>query len=421
MSWIVFIGTTMLVAQVAPVVAAEVVATRLDGQSLGGQLQAWSDGTLTLQSDGKRVVIVEPELISIRSHASMRGEPAVEFVVELVDGTRLPVNHYTVVDGEAILELAPFWTPRHQTLRVPVELVRAVQFGQFSTEDALVWDEISAFHLPGDVLVIRRRAEAKLDHLQGVLGEVTTDQVMFSLDDETIPVSRSKVAGFQYYRPRPTDASEGACTIHAVGGLQIVAKHLRYEQEFLKFVTAGGSPLAIPWEKISWIDFSSGKLVYLSDLAPQQSRWTPLIGLPASVKLAQAHGQPQFDRSFFGTTLSVVMPQSTDRAEGQVEQAYGKGVAMRSRSELAYRVPEGCKRFVALAGIDPHVLYQGQVQLMITGDGQVLLDREVRGTDAPLEIDVPVENVRVFRLLVDYGGNLDSGDLVNLCDAKFTK
>ena len=73
MSWIVFIGTTMLVAQVAPVVAAEVVATRLDGQSLGGQLQAWSDGTLTLQSDGKRVVIVDPELLSIRSHASMRG------------------------------------------------------------------------------------------------------------------------------------------------------------------------------------------------------------------------------------------------------------------------------------------------------------------------------------------------------------
>ena len=84
MSWIVFIGTTMLVAQVAPVVAAEVVATRLDGQSLEGQLQAWSEGTVTLQSDRKRVVIVEPELISIRSHASMRGEPAVEFVVELV-------------------------------------------------------------------------------------------------------------------------------------------------------------------------------------------------------------------------------------------------------------------------------------------------------------------------------------------------
>ena len=89
-------------------------------------------------------------------------------MVELVDGTRLPVNHYTVVDGEAILELAPFWTPRHQTLRVPVELVRAVQFGQFSTEDALVWDEIREFHLPGDVLVIRRRAGAKLDHLQGL-------------------------------------------------------------------------------------------------------------------------------------------------------------------------------------------------------------------------------------------------------------
>ena len=94
---------------------------------------------------------------------------------------------------------------------------------------------------------------------------------------------------------------------------------------------------------------------------------------------------------------------------------------MRSRSELAYRVPQGCKRFIALAGIDPHVLRQGQVQLVITGDDQVLFDEEVKGTGAPLKIDISVQNVRVFRLLVDYGGNLDSGDLVNLCDAKFTK
>ena len=59
--------------------------------------------------------------------------------------------------------------------------------------------------------------------------------------------------------------------------------------------------------------------------------------------------------------------------------------------------------------------------MIISGDGQVLFDQEVKGTDGPLAIDVPVQNVRVFRLLVDYGGNLDSGDLVNLCDAKFTK
>jgi hypothetical protein len=417
MTWIVFVCTTMLVAQVAP----EVVVARLDGQSLVGQLQAWSDGTLVLESDGKHASIVEQELISIRSHASMSGEPPVELVVELVDGTKFPANNYAVIDGEAILELAPFWTPRHETMRVPVELVRAVQFGQFSTEDALAWDEIREFHLPGDVLVIRRRAEAKLDHLQGVLGKVTAGQVIFSLDDETIPVSRSKVAGFQYYRPQPTRAEKKVCTIHAVGGLEVVANKLRYEEELLKFVAAGGSPLAIPWEKIVWIDFSSGKLVYLSDLAPQRCRWTPLIGLPPNVKLAQSHGQPQFDRSFFGTTLSVVMPGSTDRTGVEAEQAYGKGVAMRSRSELAYRVPQGCKRFVALAGIDPHVLRQGQVQLIITGDGQVLFDEEVKGTDAPLAIDIPVQNVRVFRLLVDYGGNLDSGDLVNLCDAKFTK
>jgi hypothetical protein len=417
MTWIFPVCTAMLVAQVAP----EVVVTRLDGKPQMGQLQSWSDGTLTLESDGKPAAIAEQELIALRLPVHVPEAPPIQLVVEFIDGTKLPANNYEVVDDEAILELDDFWTPRHQTMRVPVELVRAVEFEQFSTEDALAWDEIREFHLPGDVLVIRRRAGAKLDHLQGLLGGVTAEQVMFSLDDETIPVSRSKVAGFQYYRPQPNRTDKATCIIHAVGGLDAVANQLQYHEGLLQFVTAGGTPLAVPWEKITWIDFSSGKLVYLSDLEPQLSRWTPLIGLPPNVKLAQSHGQPQFDRSFFGTTLSVVTPGSTDRAGVQAEQSHGKGVAMRSRSELAYRVPQGCRRFVALAGIDPHVLRQGQVQLIISGDGQVLFDQEVKGTDGPLAIDVPVQNVRVFRLVVDYGGNLDSGDLVNLCDAKFTK
>ena len=112
----------MLVSQVAP----EVVGARLEGQPLAGPLQAWSGGTLTLETDGKPVAIGEQELITLRSPAHVAEAPPSELVVEFVDGTRLPANNYEVVDGEAVLELDDFWTTRHQVMRVPVGLFRAV-------------------------------------------------------------------------------------------------------------------------------------------------------------------------------------------------------------------------------------------------------------------------------------------------------
>jgi hypothetical protein len=102
-------------------------------------------------------------------------------------------------------------------------------------------------------------------------------------------------------------------------------------------------------------------------------------------------------------------------------RTYPRGIAVRSRSELVYRIPEGMSRFLLTAGIDPATAAQGHVTLEIRGDDQVLWEGTIDGREPPVEIDVELGAARRLQLVVDYGENLDYGDRLHLIEARFTK
>jgi hypothetical protein len=102
-------------------------------------------------------------------------------------------------------------------------------------------------------------------------------------------------------------------------------------------------------------------------------------------------------------------------------QTYNKGLAVRSRTELEYRLPKGMRRFVAVAGIDPETLSQGDVLLQIEADGEPIFERTISGSEPPLEIDVNISGKQKLRIFVDYGGNLDLGDRLHLVEARLVK
>ena len=94
---------------------------------------------------------------------------------------------------------------------------------------------------------------------------------------------------------------------------------------------------------------------------------------------------------------------------------------MRSRTELAYRMPTGMRRFMAIAGIDPATAGQGHVALEIRADDRVLWEGEIDGQRPPVEIDLELGTARRLQLHVDYGENLDYGDRLHLVEARVTK
>jgi hypothetical protein len=199
------------------------------------------------------------------------------------------------------------------------------------------------------------------------------------------------------------------CQVTDITGSQWNVKTVRLVDRRLELVTAAGVAAALPIAHVTKLDFSGGNLVWLSDLEPESLSWQPFIDsqLPAAslVKLFQ----PRRNRSFSGEPLLL----------GGTE--YPRGLALRSRTELVYRLADQFRQFHAVIGIDDRVRDSGNVVVVISGDQRVLFSKPITGHDPPLPVDLDVTGAKRLKILVDFGQELDLGDLLHLCDARLTK
>ena len=176
-----------------------------------------------------------------------------------------------------------------------------------------------------------------------------------------------------------------------------------------QWTTTGGVQVSLPLEQVVDIDFSGGKIAYLSDLEPEGVRWAPSFGIQKSLPALEAFFAPRQDRSFDSTPLQL----------GGIQ--YPKGLAVHSRTELTYRMPGGFRWFRAVAGIDDSVRPNGKVRLAVHGDGKVLLDEVIAGNEPPKPLDLDVAGVRRLVILVDFADVVGAGDYLLLCNARITK
>ena len=293
----------------------------------------------------------------------------------------------------------------------PLELatrdIRAVRLQSQTDSVAAEWSRILESGADGDLLVIREGDS--IDYHRGVLGAVDDNVVRFDLDGELLPVKRSKVHGLVYYQSAGRNLPEPVCRVIDSDGSQWMVRTIRLEDEDFAWTTPLGLEVTRRPAEVARIDFSQGKITYLSDLEPESVVWTPYFGT--------GKGQP---------TLSGFFAPRKDRGldPGPLQlggKRYRKGLALHSRTKMVYRLPGPCRRFKATVGIDDRVRPQGNVRLVIQGDERVLLETVVAGTDPPMPIDLDVTGVRRLGILVDFGGDLDVADHLDLCEARVAK
>jgi hypothetical protein len=416
-------------AIVAPLVAQpgnapSITATRLDGAAITGALGRWTNEQVTLTTaDGPQTIALD-QLLSLRwppAPAPPTPQDAKPPLVELVDGTILPIDDFRVAGGKATVTIAAANVPPDtRQLALDARQIAAVRLKAISAAVAPQWDEIRDQKLPSDVLIVLKREGQSLDYAEGVLGDVSPEKIEFQLDGKPARVDRAQAAGVIYFRRERREQTEPRCIVTGRSGLRANVSQLVLDGETLRLKTLAGVELVWPLADVYLADFSVGKLVYLSDIEPASQQWTPLVALPAAAKSAAAYGRPRRDRSPFGRPLTLWVPDEANGGPGH-ERSFAKGLAVRSRTELAYRLPTGFRRLVAVAGIDPAASAVGNVMLVIQGDGRPLLEIEIAGNRPPVPIDVNIEGVRRLSIVVDYGRNLDNGDWLNLCDARIVK
>ena len=397
------------------VAASPVQVETLDGKKLAGEIQTWNDAELVLTTKNETESIPAAKLAMVRPLSNSLEElPTATVFLDLVDGSTLEATTYTVSKGTAAITLRD-----GQLLNLPMQQVAAVRLKNFDSPDlAKQWEQIRQSK-PGGDLVVVRKGEA-LDFLEGVLGDVTADNVTFKLDGDDISVKRIKLEGMIFFQNEAPRLAELACIVSTQSGLSLQAKNVSWkggEAPKLAVTTLAGAEVMLPWNDVTQVNFAAGRMTYLSELTPESVSYAPYFPLSDKLPLLAKYGQPVFDRSFEGGPLRFIPEAGSDAAPAE----YSRGIALRSHTELVYRLTDKYRRFRGLAFIDARMRGNGNVKLSIFGDDKPLLEEEVSGRVAPLEIDVDVTGVKRIKIVVGYGADSDVADHLDLAEARVTK
>jgi hypothetical protein len=374
----------------------------LDGQTLVGPLVEIAADRLTMDAVGGRKSLDIERLVSVVSRQKPAAPPPESgLVVELTDGSIILAERYIAQAARAKISLTD-----GQVLETPTNIVHTVQFQRPAAALAAEWGRLVGMNADSDLLVVRK--EDSLDYHKGVLHDVTDDAVRFELDGDILPVKRSKLYGIAYRHGVPANRPEAICRVTDAAGSQWAVHSLGLAGK-LQWTTPAGLNVSEALDKIVQIDFSGGKIVYLSELKPESVRWAPYFGPRKPLAAEEQFYAPRFDHNVDGGTLLLA------------GTSYRKGLALHGHTEIMYRLPGSFSHFRAVAGIDDAVRPSGKTRLLVRGDDKVLLDVVISGNDAPRNIELNVASVRRLTIVVDFADSLSAGNDLLLCNARLSK
>lgn len=382
---------------------ANVEVQMLSGETVVGSLVEFNSDQAAIESDGQRVSVPTEKMTGL-SPLGEKGkrtwEPDVS--VELADGTSLVGLDYRVENGRARVQLG-----NSKTVECASRDVVSVRV-QRAAEAALAeWSRIREMEATGDLLVVRK--DEVVDYHRGVLRDVTDSTVQFEIDGEVLAVKRPKVLGLVYFQSAGRNLPDVICRVNDRDGSSWAVRTIRLAAGQLEWTTPLGLSMTRPLPEILRIDFSQGKIVYLSELEPESRQWTPYFGVNKDLAVLSQFFAPKTDRGLDCGPMEL---------DGKT---YTKGLALHSRTELVYRLPDKFRRLRATVGIDDRVRPRGNARLVISGDDRVLLETTLTGTEPPKPVDLDLTGVRRVSILVDYGDELNVSDHVNLCDVRVLK
>jgi hypothetical protein len=395
--------TALLAVAFAQTASPQVDVSTLKGESHQGALEGLSAEAVSLKSGESMVEVPLAEVMAVRLPApgdapadEQPADPAVARVW-LADGTSLACNTLTADSRTAALE-----TVRLGTVAVPVTAVASLRLGTLDSKVEEPWNDLRGRTGQRDLLVIRKNDV--LDHLTGVVGTIDAENVKFLLGGREVPVKRANVFGVVFARREPARQTP-VCEAALAGGDVAQLKSITFENGAFAAELLSGAKVALDAADVRVLDFSLGKVRYLSDLEPREYTLTPFFDGDAERSLFRYRR----DRNQTGGPLAL---------GGKV---FNKGLWIHSRTKLVYRIGGEYRRFQAVMGIDEDVAPLGDVHVVITGDGKPLLESDVKGADKPQALDLDVSGVRDLEIFVDYGSGLDIADHLDLGEARVLK
>ena len=246
-----------------------------------------------------------------------------------------------------------------------------------------------------------------LNLLEGTLGKGSEDgkTIEFSTVGATrpIPVPQANLHGLVFLRSLDADAMPVLCKVIDKSKSEFLASKIMIEKETMKITTSAGLDITLPTTSIHKLDFSKGKLAYLSDIEPSK------VILSQDEERLSAYRK---DTNLDGGPI---------RINGV---SYAKGIAMLATTDLEFDLKGEYREFKAIAGFDDLVGgIEGSVILEIEGDGKQLVKLELSRKDKKRDntINLSIKDVQRLRIVVRSSNPLEFGKHLDLANAQINK
>jgi hypothetical protein len=393
--------TFLLVLLLAiPARAAELKT--LKGETVKGDVVSITAKELVLDTGGgKKVTTAVDQILTLTfiDPVPPLGNDVKFILVELTDGSQLKCAKLDMKGKDANLILLD-----GQKVGVPIANINyVVNEAHDPAHVKALKDKVQARKSARDILAMKRGEV--INAIEGTLGDVDDKgQIEFLPKDgaekSSIPISRPVAI---YFRRGAMAAPPVLCRLHDTSKNLIFVSELKREADGYTVVTSAGATIKYANALVARLDFSGGKLVYLSTMAT------------LSVKETSTEGNVQHYR------------KDENLEGGKIRLAgieYTHGLSLHSTTELEYELDGEFRELKGVIGIDDDI---GGVDepaiLKIFGDNVELISWAVSRKDKnrARTLNVNVKDVKRLRILVTSDDILDLGKHVTLADIRVSK
>lgn len=290
-------------------------------------------------------------------------------------------------------------TPWQDHLDVPLARILGIHFCQVDRKETPESfakklkargseDQLLAQTKTGEVVVI-----------PGILEATEDDKLKFQYQGKTRTLPLKIVEGLVLASRTESGQSDELRTSFTLPSDLVVSGRWKgLEAAVWKVDTPWGQEVKLPAADVQSVRFRNGKLTYLSDLTPSKVEETPFFGRRLPWRR---------DVNLLGEPLKM---------NGQT---YDHGVAVHSKSILTYDLNGRYTTFEVLLGFDDASKGQGRVDVRVFADGKELFaNPDLKASDPPVKLSVPVAGTEQLRLQVDFGRGQDTGDRVIWANAR---
>ncbi|MBC7821832.1 MAG: NPCBM/NEW2 domain-containing protein [Planctomycetaceae bacterium] len=373
-----------------------------DGREVAGSLQMISHESVRISDQAVETEWSDVVRLRFEHVENVLHEP-LGSAIWLANGDRL-IARSTAIEDE---QLRAAWRefPEWPEIALPLESVRGLSLSLPHSRERR--DEIAAWLFDRK----EQRDELRLLNGDASSGEVTEwrgGKIVLKATGRgvTLPIGDVRDIAFNPELLALPEPKELCWLVSLRDGSRVtlLASKSRVVANTLKAAHVSGVVWDIPLDAIFEMRALRGRAVYLSDLAPIESRHTPF--LPGSREWPL-----QRDRSASGRPLRLA------------GREFPKGLGMHSRSTVTYDLAEKYRAFQAIVGLDDTTVGEGTSECAVEVDGRRVFEESKlsRPNGAKRLPVIDVSGAKRLTLIVDFGELGDSQDHVDWVDAVLLK